>query len=121
VDDECEEDLKMMRLFGQKGCPPAGNASRHCQRGTKYFDLHFSLSNYLRDGVFDFKPTEISHTAARPFSLHDIGDQSDGGVMISNRRTRNLCNSIKKALTPQLPLDRRHLNSPVWGIGWTTV
>lgn len=63
----------MRYLFRKKEGSEAGNASKHCQRGTKHFDLDFSLSNYLPDGVFDFKPTEFLHTAALPFSLHDIG------------------------------------------------
>jgi len=48
MDNDGEEDLKMMCLFEKKkGDPEAGNASRHYQRGTKYLDLDFSLSNYL--------------------------------------------------------------------------
>jgi len=59
----------------------------HCQRGTKHLDLYFSTSNYIRDRVFVFKPPELFHTATLPISLHDIGGQSNGGGVISNRRS----------------------------------
>jgi len=110
MDNDGEEDLKMMCLFGKKGGPQVGNASRHYRRGTKYLDRDFSLSNYLRDGFFVFKPPELFHTAPLPISMHDIDGESNGGGVISSRRRDDLCNSIENASAPQLHLDQGHLN-----------
>jgi hypothetical protein len=118
-----EEGLKMMCLFGKKGGPEAGNASRHCRRGTRHLNLDFSLSSYLPDGVFDFKPTEICHAAALPFSLHDIGGQLDGDGVISNRPNHDLCSSIKNASAPSFIYISTffRLGATLIGIRWPTL
>jgi len=67
MDSESGDDVPVRKKRG----PGAGNTSRHGQQGMKHLDVDFSLSNYLRDGVFIFKPPELFYTVALPISLHD--------------------------------------------------
>jgi hypothetical protein len=88
----------------EKGDPEGGNASRHYQRGTKYLDLDFSLSNYLRD---------CSIPRPLPILLYDIDSQSNGGGDFERAKPRLV----------QLHRERSfsRLGARLVGIGWPTL